>query len=47
MFLGVWGPIYDNNVVLYGSIFFIHVPNELYLHWFSVDIRCVELCGSL
>ena len=35
---GAWGNIFDNNFVLYGSIFFILVPNESYLHGLSVDL---------
>ena len=30
------------NFELWGSIFFIHVPNESYLHQLPVDIKCVE-----
>ena len=30
VFWGLWGHIFDNNLVLCGLIFFIHVPNELY-----------------
>ena len=38
---------FDNNFVLFDSILFIHIPNELYLHWLSADIRSVDLCGTL
>ena len=46
-FCGVWGHIFDNNFVLCGSIFFVYVPNELYLHWLSVDFKYVDLCDTL
>ena len=44
---GVWGHICYNNFVLCGSIFFIHVSNELYLHWISADIKYIDLCSTL
>ena len=37
--LWVWGHISDNNFVLCGTIFFIHVPNDLYSLWILADIR--------
>ena len=36
-----------NNFVFYDSIVFIHVPNKLHLHWLSVYIIYVYLCGIL
>ena len=41
------GSHFDNNFELRGSIFFIHVPNELYLYRLLTDIRNVDLCGTL
>ena len=42
-----WGHIFYNNFLLCGSIVFIHVPNELYLHWLLADIKYIDLCGTL
>ena len=33
--------------ILCGSISFIHVTNELYLHYLSADIKYVDLCATL
>ena len=46
-FLGYGGNIFDNMFVLCGLIFFIHVPDELYLQWLLDDIKYVDLCDSL
>ena len=47
MRFGGMGHIFDNNFVLYGLVFYIHLPNELYLHWRLPGIRCIDLCGTL
>ena len=44
------GHIFYNNFVLCGSIFFIHLPNELYVdvsNWLSADIKHNDLCDTL
>ena len=47
MIFGGMGLIFYNNFLLCGSIFFIHLQNELYLHWLSFDITYVDICGTL
>ena len=46
LFMGM-GSHFHNYFVLCGSIFFVYVPNELYLHWLSVDFKYVDLCDTL
>ena len=41
------GHIFDNNLVLCGRIFFIHVPNKLYFYSLTADILYVDLYGIL
>ena len=45
--VGVWGHIFDNDFMLCGWIFFVRIPNDLYLHWLSADIRYVDLCDTI
>ena len=42
LFCGYGDTIFYNNLVRCVSIFFIHVPNELYLHWLLADIKFID-----